>query len=327
MSRRELLAIFIVLVVLVGLPATALGYQYWLRPEMSSTRVIDIEMTIPEDRSFQPDFIEITAGEPVTLRFSSLDVTHGIALGPGLDIDLGHIDPGKVTEVTVTFDEPGVYTYYCNTWCSPNHWRMRGTIQVVDPDNPAVLHAPATDPAIEALIASGIDIDMAHSTDHNFPLVQTPSITRGEALIAALTMPVEITQQDWQRTHTPADALDLLQAENPTVAKVDLVDAVAYLWQTPTDPAAETLYNKNCAACHGQYGAGDGLAADYTVEDPIVFADPGYMFNVRSDVLYAKIRRGGMGTDMPNFGTLLTQEETWALVNYLWTFPFEENTE
>ncbi len=324
MSRRELLAITAVLVVVVGLPVTALGYQYWLRPELASAQVIDIDMTIPEDRSFQPDFIEVTAGEPVTLRFSSSDVTHGIAIGPSLDIDLGHVDPGKVAEVTVTFDEPGVYTYYCNTWCSPNHWRMRGTIQVIDPNNPAALPAPVTDPAIEALIAAGIDIDLAHNPDNIFPLAQIPSITRGEALIDTLEIPAEIVVLAWQRTHTPAEALDLLQTANPAVAQTDLVDAIAYLWQTPTDSAVETLYNKNCAACHGQYGAGDGPAAAYTVEDPIVFADPGYMFNARSDVLYAKIRRGGMGTDMPNFGTLLTQEETWALVDYLWTFPFEE---
>ena len=37
----------------------------------------------------------------------------------------------------------------------------------------------------------------------------------------------------------------------------------------------------------------------------------------RGDVLYAKIGRGGMGTDMPNFGTLFTLNETWALVEYL----------
>ncbi len=43
------------------------------------------------------------------------------------------------------------------------------------------------------------------------------------------------------------------------------------------------------------------------------------MFTRRSDVLYAKIRRGGMSTDMPNFGTLFTAEETWALVDYLWS--------
>jgi len=48
---------------------------------------------------------------------------------------------------------------------------------------------------------------------------------------------------------------------------------------------------------------------------------------MRSDVLYAKIRRGGMGTDMPNFGTLFTPEETWALVDYLWTLTATRTTE
>jgi len=42
----------------------------------------------------------------------------------------------------------------------------------------------------------------------------------------------------------------------------------------------------------------------------------------RSDVLYAKIRRGGMGTNMPNFSKLFTPDEKWALVNYLWRFAF-----
>lgn len=323
MQRRELLAILAVLLVLIGLPAAALGYQYWLRPELADIRVIDIDMTIPEDRGFQPDVIEIAVGEPVTLRFSSLDVTHGVAIGPGLNIDLGHIDPGKIGEVTVTFDEPGVYTYYCNAWCSPAHWRMRGTIQVVDPENPAALPASQSDPVIQALIAEGVDIDTVHTDSETVvDLSQRPSVARGAQLIDTLTVPADLTDQDWRRSHTPADALARLESVNPGAAQIDLVDVVAYLWRGTATPPAETLYNKNCAACHGQYGEGNGPAALWTAEDPVVFADPEYMFKVRSDVLYAKIRRGGMGTDMPNFGTLFTQAETWALVEYLWTFPF-----
>ena len=37
----------------------------------------------------------------------------------------------------------------------------------------------------------------------------------------------------------------------------------------------------------------------------------------------AKLRRGGMGTSMPSFGQLFTPQETWQLVDYLWTFVFE----
>ena len=79
-----------------------------------------------------------------------------------------------------------------------------------------------------------------------------------------------------------------------------------------------------CAACHGENGDGQSLATVSTASEPAVFADFDYMLHMRSDVLYAKIRRGGMGTDMPNFGTLFTPEETWALVDYLWQLSLEE---
>ena len=138
MERREKLAFVVLLLILIGLPAAALGYQYRLRPLIAPTRIIDIRAAVPEAGGFQPDAIQVKAGETVTLRFSSVDVTHGIAIGPGLGIDLGHVDPGQVKEVTLTFDHAGTYTFYCNSWCSPDHWRMRGVVQVDDPANPGV---------------------------------------------------------------------------------------------------------------------------------------------------------------------------------------------
>lgn len=140
-----------------------LGYQHWLRPALSLTRVIDITAQVPEQAGFSPDAIGVAVGEKVTLRFASMDVTHGVAIGPGLGVDLGPVDPGQVKEVTVSFERPGVHTYYCTTWCSPDHWRMRGTIQVSDPANPALFPTAAPDPVIEALIAEGVDIDAVHT--------------------------------------------------------------------------------------------------------------------------------------------------------------------
>jgi len=328
MERREFLALAIVGMILLGLPAVVLGYQYWLRPTLAPGRVIDIEAAIPENGGLQPDAIEVQVGETVTLRFASLDVTHGIAIGPGLSIDLGHIDPGEVKEITLTFDKPGVYTYYCNSWCSPNHWRMRGVIQVVDPAQS--LYVPQLDPVIEALIAEGVDIDAKHSADtsHASPMVIQPSISRGATLAETLVKPAELDDIEWRRTHTPAQAVDLLAATNPGVTQAELVDVVFYWWSSsPPNAVAQELYAKNCAACHGETGGGDGPAADTTVEKPVAFADAVYMFERRSDVFYAKIRRGGMGTDMPNFGTIFTPEETWALVDYLWSFPVAEPTD
>ena len=131
---------------------------------------------------------------------------------------------------------------------------------------------------------------------------------------------MELQDGVWRRTHSLAQVLDLLTAANPDDSHADLADVIAYLWGVFPEQfaAAEKLYNKNC--CHGEIGAGDGPVASSTLNNPVVFADPGYMFTRRDDVLYAKIRRRGMGTDMPNFGTLFTQDETWALVDYLRSF-------
>ena len=150
MVKRELAARIVLLAIVVGLPLLLLGYQYLVRPKMSGTRVIDMVAAIPESGGFQPNSIQASAGETITLRFTSPDVTHGIAIGPGLDVDLGHVDPGQVKEVTLTFDHAGTYTFYCNTWCSPNHWRMRGIVDVRNPALPDAIPTAQVDPVIAA---------------------------------------------------------------------------------------------------------------------------------------------------------------------------------
>ncbi len=334
--RRERLAIAALILILVGLPLITLGYQRMLRPALSGVRVIDIRAAVPESGGFQPDSIRVAAGEIVTLRFHSVDVVHGIAIGPGLGIDLGHVDPGRVAEITVTFPEAGTYTFYCNTWCSDDHWRMRGVIEVHEPGSPGAPPAARPDPVIEALIAEGVDIDAVHnagghgSDDGNAasPYGEgfAPSVQRGASLVERLDVPPDLLDADWRFTHTPSEALERLAEANPAASRPDLADAVAHLWVGAYSPgalaAAADLYDKNCAACHGQAGGGDGPAAGTAAETPVAFADAAHMFEMRGDVLYAKTRRGGMGTGMPNYGTLFTQDETRALVDYLWVLAF-----
>lgn len=329
LKGREFFARVIALLIMIGLPGAALGYQYKLRPQLPSANVIEIRAAAPEQGGFFPDAIQVEAGQTVTLRFTAVDVTHGIAIGPGLEVDLGQVDPGKTKEITLTFERAGTYTFYCTSWCSPNHWRMRGVIDVRDQQN--TLSNIVRDPVIQALVEEGVDIDAnLHNQDHNpnpFVLAGTPSATRGQLLIETLSIPPELWDANWRMRHRPLDALDLLTEANPRADQMDLVDVVAYLWtltlENPPLPQLSERYNNNCAACHGQNGNGAGFAAVYTAEQPAAFADPAYMFTLRSDVLYAKIRRGGMGTDMPNFGTLFTPDETWTIVNYLWTLTFQ----
>jgi mono/diheme cytochrome c family protein len=147
-------------------------------------------------------------------------------------------------------------------------------------------------------------------------------------------LPDELTQMDWRRRHSPTEAWVLLVGRG--LSENETWDAVAYLWLQDTEPTelqtAASLYAKNCAACHGESGDGDGPGAaalagqmgqNEMAQSPTAFADPQVMLGGSSDIYYAKIRRGGMGTGMPSFGSIFTPEKTWALVDYLWTFVFE----
>ncbi len=86
-----------------------------------------------ETGGWTPENLTAEVGEPLHLRLTSDDVMHGFAVG---QTDLPPVDviPGEITEVTLNFDRPGKYTFYCTRWCSVNHWRMRGTIEVSGPE-------------------------------------------------------------------------------------------------------------------------------------------------------------------------------------------------
>ncbi len=230
MNYREWLALAVVGLIVIGVPGAALGYQHWLRPHTAAHQVIDIKASAPEKGGFSPDAIRVPMNEPVTLRFTSMDVTHGISIGPGLGVEMGHLDPGTVKEITLTFDHPGTYTYYCNTWCSTDHWRMRGVIEVYDPAHPDLILPAQPDPIIAGLIAEGVDIDaeMPESAVHSFE--RQPSAERAPAIIDSLDIPAELTDADWQHSHTPMQAVERLAEQNPAAAETDLLDVAAYLW-------------------------------------------------------------------------------------------------
>ncbi len=286
-------------------------------------QIVDIEMLVAEQGGFAPAGVRVRAGEPVRFRLHGGDVAHAVAFGPGLGVETGVIAPGERHEVTLTFDRPGVYTYYCNLWCSKEHWRMRGVIEVVD-DAGRIPPAPP-DPVIAALAAEGVDLDGAHGAAHASPRsLEIPAADA--ALLARLDVPEHLRTTEWRRTHSLADAIAALADANPGRAAGEVVPAAAALWLENRAAGATVaigdLYAKNCAACHGARGAGDGPAAVDAATTPAAFT-LATLADRRSDVLYAKIRRGGMGTGMPNFGTLLAPVETWSLVDYLWVLALD----
>ncbi len=55
---------------------------------------------------------------------------------------------------------------------------------------------------------------------------------------------------------------------------------------------------------------------------PADFTDPASMLGASPALLHGKITRGGMGTGMPYWGPIFTDDQIWALVDWLWTFQY-----
>ena len=70
--------------------------------------------------------------------------------------------------------------------------------------------------------------------------------------------------------------------------------------------------------------SGEQIQVENEANKPTDFTDPRLMLSASPALLHGKLIRGGMGTGMPMWGSIFTEEQTWALVNYLYTFQFEE---
>ncbi len=317
MKRSELVSRILVitgilLVLAVPFAARAIGEQ----------GVIEIHGRMAESGGWSPNTIRAQVGVPLHLRLTSDDVMHSFAIGQS-DTPAVDVLPGQMTDVTLTFDEPGTYIFYCTRWCGPNHWRMRGTIEVTGDD--LASPQPATPPLYQTL---NLDIDAAHPA--SVTSVGIPNAQRGAEFSTLL--PAGTLSPDYYRSHSPAQVyLDLRAA--PALASLsnsDIWNLVAYIWQSNTTPEGleegQRLFAQNCAACHGETGGGNGVfSADIKAlagKYPANFSDPAIMLGAGPALLQGKILRGGMGTGMPSWGPILTDQQTWDLVSYLYTFQF-----
>jgi len=316
MKRSELISRILIIVAIVG--AIGAPLYIWARTSL-------IHAKVAEDGGWNPDIIHANAGEPLTLHLTSDDVVHGFAVGQ-MDMQSVDVLPGKVTDLTLTFDKPGIYTFFCTRWCGLNHWRMRGTIEV---SGPSSTPEPVSPPLYVSL---GLDIDAPHS----LPVVpaQKPSAIRGQQF--STNLPIS-QAADYYRTHSPFQIFDELS--NTSLTESQRWDVVAYIWRLNTTKESlangQKLFAQNCAACHGEKGAGNGVFADKVAGNfgkgmsntsngrPVDFTDAKRMLGASPALLQGKILRGGMGTGMPSWGSIFTEEQIWDLIAYLYSFQFE----
>ena len=334
--KKEILARS--LVVLLVLIAIAIPFgSKWLSGR-NQAAVIELHARMPENGGWSINTIQANVGQPIHLHITSDDVVHGLALGKS-DQPALEILPGEFVDTTLIFSQPGKYTFYCNRWCGPNHWRMRGTIEVTGAGTPLALDSQPL------YLKLGIDIDSPQPAEAT--PAETASAERG-AQFAGLLSAYTIDRDTYLAT-SPAKLWLRLRAE-PTLSGLrdaDLWDVVAWAWQQQTNPEAITagkkLYATNCAACHGATGKGDGVmvrglpvwdpgshtSGDQTHQptgeglmSPPDFTDPMHLLGASPALLEGKIIRGGMGTGMPYWGPIFTTEQIYALVSYLYSFAW-----
>jgi len=76
------------------------------------------------------------------------------------------------------------------------------------------------------------------------------------------------------------------------------------------------IYTKHCLQCHGANGKGDGpVAKKYDVKASSISDSSKHLSN---HTLFVQVTEGR--GDMPQWADVLTEEEIWALTQYLHTF-------
>ncbi len=83
-----------------------------------------------------------------------------------------------------------------------------------------------------------------------------------------------------------------------------------------------TVYQGKCAACHGVSGQGDGPQAAGLPRRPANFADARFMAALSSQDLFQAMTRGTQNQPDHVF-TDLSEDDRWAMADFLWTFIYD----
>jgi len=84
-----------------------------------------------------------------------------------------------------------------------------------------------------------------------------------------------------------------------------------------SNKAGKTLYDKNCASCHGKAGLGDGVKARALKTFPGDFSKAEFQDQTDGDHFY-KTKTGR--SEMPKYEGKIADNDIWNIVNYMRTF-------
>lgn len=138
------------------------------------------------------------------------------------------------------------------------------------------------------------------------------------------------TDVGFMRQRKPAEFFEAIRdgvegtampAWGATLSEMEIWDVLYYEWAFASSAEevaqGQALFSTNCVGCHGEAGDGSGLqgAANFTDQEFMSDKDPAEFFE--------KISEGVEGSAMPAWGDTYSEDEIWALVNFVWTFAYE----
>ena len=102
------------------------------------------------------------------------------------------------------------------------------------------------------------------------------------------------------------------------------VSAAPSVWTDPNVLArGQTIYAARCAACHGAFGAGDGVAASALPVKPASFADKAMVNSMTPAYWFWRVSEGAAvepfrsaGSAMPAWKNELSADDRWAVIAY-----------
>ena len=105
--------------------AGALALRGSLAQAQGEPRVIEM---MARRFTYEPNEIELKAGERVVIAIRSLDFVHGMNI-PDLGLRLDLV-PGRVTRLELQPKAAGVIDFLCDNFCGEGHERMHGRFVV-----------------------------------------------------------------------------------------------------------------------------------------------------------------------------------------------------
>ncbi|WP_254863027.1 cupredoxin domain-containing protein [Halovivax gelatinilyticus] len=164
---------------------------------------------------YQPDTIEIPAGNEVTFYVTSRDVIHSFTV-VGTNVNT-MVVPGEVSTMTVEFDEPGEYGILCNEYCGSGHHDMEAELVVVPEDE-----FDLTELAVEAPDEVGPDDEIELSTTVENGLLDSLDTTV-EVQVGDETITEDLTVdgEETEELSVTVDAGDLGEGDHDWTVTVD----------------------------------------------------------------------------------------------------------